>query len=125
MKGKSHRAEPFDRQRFRVYCYTIVYNRTSLQLPHGVPLREELGRACVSIVVLLQDLADGHLKVVLGDVLPALAESVHPCFLADTAHLGTGALTRLLGKSCQWRPVSAACENPRKVKLTAQVDASL
>jgi hypothetical protein len=48
----------------------------------------------------LQHLGHCHLKVVLRDVLPALSERIHACFLADTAHLGTGALTSLLGEGC-------------------------
>ena len=43
-------------------------------------------------------LGNRKLEVLLRDVLSALAQCVHTGFRADTAHLGTRALTHLLGK---------------------------
>ena len=80
---------------------------------------EQLVRARVlRIRRLAQDLGDAHLKVLLRNVLPTLAESVHSCeersatrqrwrmrkrtgFGADTPHFGSAAVAHLFGESAQ------------------------
>lgn len=81
-------------------------------------LREELVDTRITLRVLLQNLGDGHFKVLLPDILPSFTQSVHACFSqrytskncdvlcarrptcfgADTPDLGTRTVAHLLGQ---------------------------
>lgn len=50
---------------------------------------------------LVTHLGDGHLKVLLPDVLPPLPQSVHSSFGTDPSDFGTGTVTHLLGQGTE------------------------
>lgn len=65
--------------------------------PNPSKLLPQLAKGHLLVVVLVENLGRGQLKVFLRDVHSALAEGVHAGFCADTLELGTRAPIHLLG----------------------------
>lgn len=49
-------------------------------------------------------LSDGHLEVLLSNILSPLPQSVHSSLGTDTSDFGTGTLTHLLGQRAEVDP---------------------
>lgn len=94
----------------RVGLELVIQCRRSFPKPPGStpaferPLLPQLRHGHLLVIVFVENLGSGQIKVFLCDMNPTLAECIHACLRADTLQLGSRAPVHLLGNLGQVDP---------------------
>lgn len=95
----------------RVGLELVIQCRRSFPKPPGstprfreASLLPQFRHGHLLVIVLVENLGSGQIKVFLCDMNPTLAEGIHACLRADTLQLGSRAPVHLLGNLSQVDP---------------------